>query len=429
MNTPSPYSPHHPVPADQRVFGARDLFSLWFSLGIGLMVLQLGALLAPGLGMAGAMLAIACGTAVGVLLLGAVAVIGVDTGLSSMAALKLSLGSKGAVVPALLNILQLVGWGAFEIIVMRDAASLLSTRAFGEGSVLSYAALWTVFFGALATLLAVTGPLTFVRRILRKWGIWLLLGACIWLTWNLFDKTDLTALWARAGDGSMPFALGFDIAIAMPLSWLPLIADYSRFGKRARNVFGGTAAGFFLGNFWLMSLGVAYTLAFAPSGEVNALLLALAGAGLGIPLLLILLDESENAFADIHSAAVSAGIVLRFKVEHLALAIGALCTLIALLAPLAEYQNFLLLIGSVFAPLFGVVLVDHFVLRKRQSGQVPSVGLRWDTLLAWACGVVVYHLLSNLLPDVGATLPALLVAGGLQWLLGGVIAGPERTPA
>ncbi|WP_339515864.1 putative hydroxymethylpyrimidine transporter CytX [Pseudomonas sp. RL_15y_Pfl2_60] len=429
MNTPSTYSPHHAVPASQRVFGARDLFSLWFSLGIGLMVLQLGALLAPGLGMSGAMLAIACGTAVGVLLLGAVAVIGVDTGLSSMAALKLSLGAKGAVVPAVLNILQLVGWGAFEIIVMRDAASLLSARAFGEGSVLTSAALWTLFFGAIATLLAVTGPLTFVRRILRKWGIWLLLGACLWLTWNLFDKTDLSALWARAGDGSMPFALGFDIAIAMPLSWLPLIADYSRFGKRARNVFGGTAVGFFLGNFWLMSLGVAYTLAFAPSGEVNALLLALAGAGLGIPLLLILLDESENAFADIHSAAVSGGILFRFKVEHLALAIGALCTLIALLAPLAEYQNFLLLIGSVFAPLFGVVLVDHFILRKRQAVQAPKVDLRWDTLLAWACGVAVYHMLSNLLPDIGATLPALVIAGGLQWLLGRAIAKPVSTPA
>ncbi|MCP6134502.1 putative hydroxymethylpyrimidine transporter CytX, partial [Klebsiella pneumoniae] len=86
--------------------------------------------------------------------------------------------------------------------------------------------------------------------------------------------------------------VGFDIVIAMPLSWLPLIADYSRFGQRASRVFGGTALGFFLGNAWLMSLGVAYTLAFAADGEANALLLALAGAGLGIPLLLILLDES-----------------------------------------------------------------------------------------------------------------------------------------
>ncbi|QKF51047.1 putative hydroxymethylpyrimidine transporter CytX [Pseudomonas graminis] len=426
MNTPGTYSPDAPVPAAKRVFGGRDLFSLWFSLGIGLMVLQTGALLAPGLGMSGSMLAILLGTLVGVLLLAAVGVIGSDTGLSSMAALKLSLGSKGAGVPAILNLLQLVGWGSFEIIVMRDAASLLGAGAFSEGSLWASPMLWTIVFGVLATLLAVSGPLAFVRQILRKWGIWLLLAACAWLTFNLFSKADLTALWSRAGDGSMPFAVGFDIAIAMPLSWLPLIADYSRFGKRAAGVFGGTALGFLIGNVWLMSLGVAYTLAFAPSGEANALLLALAGAGIGIPLLLILLDESENAFADIHSAAVSSGILLKAKVEHLALAIGIICTLIACFAPLAQYQNFLLMIASVFAPLFGVVLVDHFILRHRRHG-IATAGLRWMTLLAWIGGIFTYHLLANLYPDIGATLPALVVAGVLQLIFNKAISSGQET--
>jgi len=414
LNSSSTYSPDIPVTASQRVLGGRDLFSLWFSLGIGLMVLQTGALLAPGLGLAGAILAIFCGTLVGVLLLAAVGVIGSDTGLSAMAALRLSLGRHGAALPAVLNLLQLIGWGAFEIIVMRDAASLLAAGSFGAGSLAASPLLWTLVFGGLATLLAVSGPLTFVRQILRKWGIWLLLAACLWLTWNLFAKADLGTLWARSGDGSMNFAVGFDIAIAMPLSWLPLIADYSRFGRKASGVFGGTVLGFFFGNLWLMSLGVAYTLAFAPSGETNALLLALAGAGLGIPLLLILLDESENAFADIHSAAVSSGLLFKLKVEHLALAIGIVCTLIACFAPLAQYQNFLLLIGSVFAPLFGVVLVDHFILRRRQGGEV-QMALRWAALLAWSGGIVVYQGLANFYPTVGATLPALIAAGLLHY--------------
>jgi purine-cytosine permease-like protein len=114
---------------------------------------------------------------------------------------------------------------------------------------------------------------------------------------------------------------------------------------------------------------------------------------------------------------VSSGTLVQFKVEHLALAIGALCTLIALFAPLAEYQNFLLLIGSVFAPLFGVVLVDHFILRRRQLPTgIPL--LRWDSLLAWLCGVTTFHLLVNFYPAIGATLPALLLAGVLQLLLG-----------
>ncbi|MCY1395225.1 putative hydroxymethylpyrimidine transporter CytX [compost metagenome] len=381
------------------------------------MVLQTGALLAPGLGLAGALGAILLGTLVGVLLLASAGVIGSDTGLAAMASLKLSLGNHGAALPAILNLLQLVGWGAFEIIVMRDAASLLAGRAFGEGSPWTSPAMWTLVFGALATLLAVAGPLAFVRRILRKWGIWLLIAACVWLTADFIARADFVALWQKAGDGSMPFAVGFDIAIAMPLSWLPLIADYSRFGKRGRQVFAGSALGFFIGCLWLMGLGVAYTLAFAEGSDANALLLALAGAGMGIPLLLILLDESEKAFADIHSAAVSSGILLPLKVEQLALAIGALCTLIAWFAPLAEYQNFLLLIGSVFAPLFGVVLVDHFLIRRRMTvANIPA--LRWGSLLAWAGGVATYHALANYLPDVGATLPALLVAGVLQALLG-----------
>ncbi|WP_374439349.1 putative hydroxymethylpyrimidine transporter CytX [Pseudomonas panipatensis] len=411
------YSPATPVGSAQRVLGLRDLFSLWFSLGIGLMVLQTGALLAPGLGLAGSLLAILLGTLVGVLLLAAAGVIGSDTGLAAMASLKLSLGGHGAALPALLNLLQLVGWGAFEIIVMRDAASLLAARAFGEASLWTSPALWTLVFGALATLLAVSGPLAFVRRVLRKWGIWLLLAACAWLTFDLLRRADLLALWAKAGDGSMPFAVGFDIAIAMPLSWLPLIADYSRFGKHAGQVFGGAALGFFIGCFWLMALGVAYTLAFAQGSDANALLLALAGAGMGIPLLLILLDESEKAFADIHSAAVSSGILLPLKVESLALAIGVICTLIAWFAPLAQYQNFLLLIGSVFAPLFGVVLVDHFLLRRRAGAGIRP-GLRWGSLLAWAGGVITYHLLANYCPNLGATLPALLVSGVLQLGLG-----------
>ena len=416
------YSPDIPVTQERRVFGARDLFTLWFSLGVGLMVLQTGALLAPGLGLAHGLLAIVLGTLVGVLLLAAAAVIGTDTGLSAMASLKTSLGRHGAALPAVLNLLQLIGWGAFELIVMRDAASLLATTRWGEASAWANPLLWTLAFGALATLLAVSGPLTFVRRVLRKWGIWLLLAACAWLTWNLFTTADLAGLWQRAGDGSLAFAAGFDIAIAMPLSWLPLIADYSRFGRSAGKVFKGTALGFLLGNVWLMGLGVAYTLAFAPSGETNALLLALAGAGLGIPLLLILLDESENAFADIHSAAVSSGLLVRLKVEHLAVLVGVVCTLIAAFAPLAQYQNFLFLIGSVFAPLFGVVLVDHYLLRQRRA---PNASPTWRgaALVAWGAGIVLYQALAHYWPDLGATLPSLILAGLLHLALSKVL-GP-----
>jgi purine-cytosine permease-like protein len=88
---------------------------------------------------------------------------------------------------------------------------------------------------------------------------------------------------------------------------------------------------------------------------------ALVQAGGGLALLLVLIDETDNAFAAVYSAAVSTGTFwTRSSVLLLSAAYGALCTVIALAVAMAKYQKFLLLIGSVFAPLFGVVLVDHF---------------------------------------------------------------------
>ncbi|KAB7894837.1 putative hydroxymethylpyrimidine transporter CytX [Rouxiella sp. S1S-2] len=409
MKNNSIYTPARPVSAETRVLGWRDLFSLWFSLGMGLMVLQAGAILAPGLGMAGSLLAIFTGTLVGVILLALVGVIGGQTGLSSMSSLTLSLGKKGIALPALFNILQLIGWGAFEIVVMRDAASLLAKQAWGAQSFWANPTLWTLIFGFVATLLAVCGPLAFIRVVLRRWGIWLLIGSCIWLTVNLFQHASLSTLWHKAGDGSMPFALACDIVVSMALSWLPLVSDYTRFGKSSRQNFLGTACGFFLGSLWMMALGAAYTLAFVSSADSNALLLALSGVALGIPLLLILVDEHENTFADIHSAALSGATLLpkSISIGKLSWGVGLICTLIAWGIPLDRYENFLLLIGSVFAPLFGVVLMHYFILRHRQPAES---NMNWRALSAWVIGIVTYHLIAQFYPNLGATVPSLLVA-------------------
>ncbi len=219
----------------------------------------------------------------------------------------------------------------------------------------------------------------------------------------------MVALMTKAGTGEISFGAGVDLVIAMPLSWLPLIADYTRFGRSPGGMFKGSAAGYLLANIWFMSLGACYALA-AGGGE-GLLLSALAASGGGIALLLIVIDETDNTFADIHSAAISTATLVRVKPARLALAFGALCTAIALLAPIARYESFLLLIGSVFAPLFGVLLTDHFIVRRRRlEATAPLKGLNLPGLAAWAVGVAAYQAFSRLAPDVGATLPAFGVA-------------------
>jgi NCS1 family nucleobase:cation symporter-1 len=402
------YAPLTPVPEERRAFGARDAFSLWFSLGIGLLVLQAGAFLVPGLSLPMALAAIVAGSVLGSLLLAAAGVVGTDTGLSAVGTLRLALGARGAAIPAMLNAVQLTGWGAFEIVAMRDSADALAKQAFGVSNPM----LWTLAFGALATFLAIQGPVSFVRRFLRAWGLWLLLGGAGWLSWRLLAEHDLAALFAKAGTGEMSFGAGVDLVVAMPLSWLPLIADYTRFGRTAGGTFRGSFLGYLLANVWFMGLGAAYAL--VAGGGDSLLLTALAASGGGIALLLIVIDETDNTFADIHSAAVSTATLVPLKPANLALAFGAVCTTIALFAPLAQYEGFLLLIGSVFAPLFGVLLTDHFVVRRRVAGDIQG-GLNVPGLLAWAVGVAAYQALSRVAPGVGATLPSFIVAGAVYW--------------
>jgi len=306
-----------------------------------------------------------------------------------------------------LNAIQLTGWGAFEIIAMRDSADALTKQTFGVSSPM----IWTLVFGFLATWLAIVGPVSFVRRFLRAFGLWLLLAGAGWLSWKLLADHDLAALLARPGKGGMSFGAGVDLVVAMPLSWLPLIADYTRFGRTSGGMFRGSALGYVLANIWFMGLGAAYAL--VAGGGDTLLLSALAASGGGVALLLIVIDETDNTFADIHSAAVSTATLVRIKPGNLALIFGGLCTTIALFAPIAQYQGFLLLIGSVFAPLFGVLLTDHFVVRRRAAASAGSLNL--PGLLAWAAGVAAYQALSRLAPDLGATLPSFVVAAAAYW--------------
>ncbi len=409
--------PLAPIAPDARHFSGLDSFTLWLSLGVGLLVLQAGALLVPGLGFAQAAFVIVVGSGIGVTLLALTGVIGCDTGLSSMAAMRPTLGTQGARLPALLNVVQLVGWGAFELIVMRDAADAIAQRL--GAPALSW--LWTVLFGVLVTGLAFGGPLAFVRVLLRRFGIWLVLGAGAWLSWQLLQSPGLGKVLSHTGDGSLPLGTGLDLAIAMPLSWLPLIADYTRHGRSSRGVFWGVALGYFVANVWFYSMGAGYALAVGGDNLVQSILLASGGL---VALAMIVGDETDNAFADVYSAAVSsATFITGIRVSRLALGFGVLCTVVALLIPVGQYQHFLLMIGSVFAPLFGVVLTDHFLLRKRprvasQDASPAVPAFRLAALLAWICGIVVYQLVVRWAPGWGATLPSLAAAGAVFFLMG-----------
>ena len=403
-----------PVPQTHRIMGFIDYFALWSSLGVGLLVFLAGSLLVPGLGLKEAMLAILLGTLIGNALLALAGYIGSKEAVPTMVLIRPVLGIRGSYIPTILNILQLIGWGAFEVIIMAEAASQITQRLFGFSAFVP----WVAFFSIWCTLMAIGGPLMVVRDWIEKFAIWLVYGITIYLTWYLFSHYDIRSLWQKPGTGELPFLIGLDLVIAMPVSWMPLVADYNRFARRAGSAFWGTYWGYFVANVWFYALGALFVLALG-TGDLIPAILSLAGGM--VALLLILVDETDNAFADIYSAAVSGqNIVPRVPQWVLVVATGLICFILGVTVPIAQYENFLLLIGSVFVPLFGVLAAQYFFVEKRKYATDElyraggkywfAGGFNWKGIVAWALGIAVYQAVVRLVPWLGASIPSFIVA-------------------
>lgn len=421
-----------PIAFGDRRLGFTDYLVLWGDLGIGLLVLLAGSLLVPGLGFGHAILAIIIGSVVGSFLLALVGVLGSRTGLPTMVLTRPSLGLRGSFLPTALNMIQLVGWSAFEIIVMAQAADGITRGLLGR----SIYPGWVIFFGIFCTALAVWGPVAVVRKWLEKFAVWMMLLTTLWLGWQLLRRSDLGQLLSTPGTGELSFWFGVDLAIAMPVSWIPLVADYSRFSRSGRGAFWGTFLGYTAANVIFYGLGAALVLAL----KVQDLIVAILGLAAGwIALLVILVDETDEAFADIYSTAVSIqNLAPGLPHRGLVLAVGVFSTLIALAVPVAQYEHFLLLIGSVFVPLFGVVLADFFLLRRgaysteacfRASGPFWYWGgVNWWGILAWVLGIASYRVIAWKAPWLGASLPSFMVAFLGHWLLVRLFASVPEVP-
>jgi putative hydroxymethylpyrimidine transporter CytX len=397
-----------PVAQADRVFGWNEHASLWFSLGVGLLVMQIGAYLVPAVGSHDAAIAIVLGSLVGSGLLAWTAKLGCDSGLTSAGLMHATYGSYFARLPVVLNIAQLIGWTTFELVVMRDGTAAIGKQSFGlaldgAGGMVATTLLW----GAVLTLLLAGSMTTLVRKIISRFGLPLVIASLVWLTWQFggqLHSQGFDAFWARPGDGSMGMLSAMDLVIAMPVSWLPLVADYARHGRSGRSA---------VANIWCYALGVMVVSVAQPDASlVSALLLAQGGL---IALSLILVDEIDNAYGDVYSGAVSAhSIKPSITIRQWGLGLAVLCTGLALVLPMHSLEPFLLLLSSVFVPLYGVILGRLGVGKPSFSAHSRKVDI--TAALLWLAGIAAYHALTNWAPQWGSALPTLAGTFALAWL-------------
>jgi putative hydroxymethylpyrimidine transporter CytX len=331
-----------------------------------------------------------------------------------MIATRAALGHRGAVLPALVNVTQLIGWTAVMLWIGGQAAAAMTSSINGFSP-----ELWIIIAGVLTTAWALGGH--HLWRHAQKIAVLLLLALSIWMSWIVLTEYHLSAL-PRGSFRSPRELMGWmDIVIAMPVSWMPLAADYARFGKNPARAAWGTGWGYLLAGSWMFGLGLVAALATGSQSPESVVMEVMARAGFaGAAIAIVVFSTFTTTFMDIYSTAISAqSIFPRISQRTLVALTGVLGTALALVFDPLKFEPFLLLIGSALCPLFGIVLADYFIGRRGKLDQAAlyspagayrySKGFNIPALLIWAAGFAVYQTASRHAFFLGASLPALTV--------------------
>lgn len=363
-----------------KVLGFLDQFGLWANFGISLLV-PVVAVFFVQTSLISQVCAVIVGTVLGCALVGAMASIGATLSAPTMVVFRGLFGRGGSYVPTALNVIQCLGWATFEVWIISVAAQ----------EVWSDAPRWpfVLLAGAIATAMALR-PLG-SAKLLKRIAVVAVVACSAYFLIEAGSQPlgDLTA------GGWNGFWTNIDLVIAMSVSWIPLVADYSRHGRSPKSSglavglgYGVASAAFFL-------VGVLGIRAYSPEdGDLIGALLAVPVGALALAILAV--DELDQAFANIYSTAVSTQNALPNADRRvLALVVGAAATLLGLLVTDGyAYEGFLLLIGAVFTPLGAVIVIDYYLLRRGRYDVSEAPPQRWMMLVPWAAGFVAYQLVA-----------------------------------
>jgi nucleobase:cation symporter-1, NCS1 family len=375
-----------PVPQS---LGLLDQFGLWGNLGASLLgftgaifVLQPGGDGTPELSLAAALTAIVVGTLLGAAVLALSGIPGAQTGAPSMVLLRGLFGARVSYLPTALNVLQLFGWSIFEIVTISTAAQTVAPAVPKWG--------WVLVAGALTGLLTIR-PLGAIR-VLRRYATGAVLVVMVYLLVQLL-RHPLPSLTHGTWSG---YWAATDTVVAVAISFAPMAADYMRHSRSPRSAAAGAMAGYSVTQVLCYVIGL-LALVTVAHGDVDHIFGAFIALPVGtLAFAVLAARELDQSFADVYSTAISIqNLRPRWDRRVLAGAITTLTTAGALWLNIADYENFLTLLGSVFVPMAAVLIVDYFFGAGGQRWDLSAdAASRWAMLVPWAVGFVVYQLIN-----------------------------------
>lgn len=372
---------------------------IWFGAAVSLAEILTGTYFAP-LGMGKGLLAIIVGHVIGCVLFFLAGLIGGRERKSAMETTKMSFGYHGGLLFALLNVLQLVGWTG---IMIYDGA--VATNGIFEVGVW----VWSIVIGVLIIIWIAIGITNL--GLLNKITMALLFVLTVVLCVVIFRGGNPGA----TATETMSFGAAVELAVSMPLSWLPVISDYTRESEKPfRSTLASTVT-YGLVSCWMYVIGMGAAI-FTGESDIAQIMLR---AGLGIPALLILvLSTVTTTFLDAFSAGVSCeSLSKKLNGRTVGIIVTVIGTIGACLFNMDDITNFLYLIGSVFAPMIAVQLTTYFILKKDSFDSA----FNWPNLIVWLLGFIAYRLLMNVDLPVGNTLPAVVITMVLCYIVNKLI--------
>lgn len=360
---------------------------IWFGAAVSIAEILTGTYFAP-LGFTKGLLAILLGHIIGCAMLFFAGLIGGKVRKSAMETVKMSFGSKGALLFSVLNIIQLVGWTA---IMIYDGA-LAVNGIFDIGNWV-----WCIIIGALIILWIMIGIKSLGK--VNTVAMAALFILTIVLSFVIFGKGTMQNI---GGEG-MTFGAAVELSVAMPLSWLPLISDYTREAKKPVKATAVSAITYGVVSLWMYVIGMGAAI-FTGESDIAQIMVK---AGLGIAgLLIIVFSTVTTTFLDAYSAGVSSeSLSSKISGKWFAVAVTVIGAAGAIFLPLTDITNFLYFIGSVFAPMIAIQIADFFILKQNKETSAFSI----QNLIIWLIGFVIYRLLTRVDIVIGNTLPDMLV--------------------
>lgn len=361
---------------------------IWFGAGVSLAEILTGTYYSS-MGFGKAMLAIIIGHIIGAVMMFAAGLIGAKEKKSAMETVKMSFGEKGGLFFSAMNVLQLVGWTA----IMAYDGALSANQILPIG-----VPVWALIIGALIIVWILIGIKNLGKvntiAMLALFALSLILFKLIYGSGSMQNVVV---------DDSMSFGAAVELAVAMPLSWLPLISDYTREAEKPYAATAVSVIVYSLVSIFMYSIGLGAAI-FTGESDIAGIMVS---AGLGIAgLLIIVFSTVTTTFLDAYSGGVSAfSITKKISEKKAAIIVTVIGTICACLFPMDDITDFLYLIGSVFAPMIAIQIADYFILKKDNKERNFGV----ENLVIWFIGFIIYRAFMRIDIPIGNTLPAMLI--------------------